>query len=478
MAFNCKNFFNCNKRKVNKCVSRQINNFAYPTLIPGPTGPTGASDKIMVGSVYTAQPNETAQVIDHVLGGLHTLDFVLPKGDKGEADKIKISGIEMLAANEPAEVIDNFNNDTHSLLFRIPCGATGPTAEAEKISIVNTETVLPNEPAEVVDSFSDDTHFLEFKIPKGDKGEQGERGPQGERGLQGPAGPQGPQGLPGLDGEKGDTGPMGPQGPKGEGAGPTGPTGDAGKSLIYGNYTTTFYPNTAALVDVNVTNFPYGYNDLKVGDSVLSNNGVLGAVLKVENGKATVRSIANLMGPQGPKGDKGEVGPAGPELIKTALILSYNSEPNTFPPAGLKIASAERVPFNRVETNLGNIVDLKPDNSITFSETGVYTINFVVNAYNKLQADQFNPATDFVCIGFRECESEKVFAAVNGWTASDIATGLNGQGVFVIDDVSKSYELVNLNKNDVYVNGIDIQKTITNSYFASVIASMVIQKIN
>ncbi len=525
---------NCCKKpkcgKLNNCLNKNLTNtppqinacggFAYPVLVPGPTGPTGptgpsgpsgSADQLLIASVREAQDGEPCAVVDTTGAPIHELEIVLPKGTKGdkgdrgeigptgpqgtrgikgekgdkgdkgeqgetgpigltgEAEKIAIAGIETIDNNLDAQIDDNFADLTHNLTFKIPRGETGlkgergevgpagargekgDTGEAEKIVIVSVEAVDQGSPAEVNDNFQNLTHNLSFKIPRGQRGWPGETG---------------------MKGDQGDPG-------------PTGETGPRGSAMVFGRFSTQFLENTATYVDIDRNNFPYNYEDLLPKDVVITYNGVLGSILNVDKdqNRITLRPVANIAGPKGDKGEpgepgpKGDTGPTGPELIKTSLILGYNNDVQNFPPAGKSIASGARIPFVRVETNYGNIVKLNTDNSIQFNETGVYSVNFVTNAYIQPQGSQFDPSTDFVAVGFREENSDKVFAAANCW-ATERAECISGQGVFVVEDINAKYELVNLQKREIYVNAVDITKTITNSYFASVLATLIFQKLS
>ena len=49
----------------------------------GPTGPTGVSDSIVIGTTTTGEAGTDAQVINNTSGQVHTLSFVIPKGYDG-----------------------------------------------------------------------------------------------------------------------------------------------------------------------------------------------------------------------------------------------------------------------------------------------------------------------------------------------------------------------------------------------------------
>ena len=92
---------------------------------------------------------------------------------------------------------------------------------------------------------------------------------------------------------------------------------------------------------------------------------------------------------------------------------------------------------------------------IQFTETGVYKITFSTNAYVKKTGADFDPKTDFIAVGFRIIGTDDIFAAANTWSFNESATNMFGQGLFVVNDLSKEYELVNLQKKSIYINGAD-----------------------
>ena len=55
---------------------------------------------------------------------------------------------------------------------------------------------------------------------------------------------------------------------------------------------------------------------------------------------------------------------------------------------------------------------------------------------------------------------------------------MTGQGVFVVSDLNAKYELVNLGKNPVFLNACNIQRTVSNSYFTSVLATIVFMRLD
>ena len=187
------------------------------------------------------------------------------------------------------------------------------------------------------------------------------------------------------------------------------------------------------------------------------------------------------VGPQGMAGEAGQRGPrgaTGPYEIKSAFIISYNDNPLTFPKEGIEISSGGRLPLMRKETDYGDIITVDSVNrTIKFSSSGVYHIWFTACAYC-LPSSPYSVADDFVAIGFRVVDDEKILAAANTWCDSKVARNITGQGVFVVEDPSKLYELVNIKKSSIYLNGIDIQKTITDSYFGCSMVTITLTKLS
>ena len=399
-----------------KCKNTKTNNIKYCI---GPTGPTGS-----IG--------ETG-----------------PTGATGPTGPIGPSGGEIVARstttlspNENAKVITTHKDNVTYVDFYIPKGNNG---NSEKISVGNVVTTPPETDVIITDRYQDGKHFIDFSIPRGKdglKGDTGNTGPSGEKGEKGDIGPIGPQGIKGPKGDTGNTGPKGNTGEKG----PKGDTGDIG---------------------------PIGPQGLKGDTGEAGPKGDTG-----ETGPAGPKGDTGDTGPAGPKGDTGDIGPAGPLEIPSALILSYNNDPINFPVNGIEIKTNERLPLYRLEVDLGGIVALdNTDNTINFTQTGTYKITFSCNAYVKKTAADFNPETDFVAVIFREILSDNVLAASNNWSYNEVASNMYGQGIFVVNDINAKYELVNAQTKSMYLNGVNIQQTISHSYFSVPMVSVVISKL-
>ncbi len=461
-----------------------------PTGATGPTGPTGADgvSAVVVRSTSTIDSGLQAKVEFERVGNVTYLDFFIPQGNTGPIDVIRAGEVTTLGNKDQACVNDRFDGRMHFFDFGIPCGNPGEkgekgdkgdegpigprgypgeTGKSEMISIDLTETLNPGEDAQVLDDFENNIHHLTFFIPKGDTGpigpqgeagEKGEVGPQGDRGLQGE---QGPQGIQGLKGETGERGPKGDQGEKGD-------PGERGEQGLKG--------------DTGDTG-PQGEKGEQGQKGEKGDPGEKGE--KGDTGPQGEQGIQGPQGEQGVKGEKGDTGDTGPqgptgptEPMKGAFILSYNNDPNTFPVLGQEIASNERLPLIRLELNKEEIAELDTvNNTIKLNETGVYKITFSVNAYVKKTGDTFDPATDFVAVGFRRVGTDKILAASNTWSYEEYPQNMFGQGLFVVDDVENLYELVNLQKKSIFISGADLTKTVSQSYFSVPMVSIIITKL-
>ncbi len=331
----------------------------------------------------------------------------------------------------------------------------------------------------------------------------------------GATGPQGPQGLRGEIGPTGEVGPIGPTGPTGA-RGPTGATGATGGEVVVRTTTTMDAGHTAKVE----SSFMDGKNMLdffipkgETGDMEVVRAGFV-TTLEPENSASVAdrfldsvhyldfgipRGVTGAIGPRGPtglpgemgqqgdigpkgdtgpQGEKGDTGPAGTLDIPSAYIISYNDDPTQFPVSGEEIVSNGRLPLMRLELHSGSIITLdSTDNTIQFNKTGIYYIIFTTNAYVKRTQTEFDPKTDFVSVAFREVDSEKILVASNSWSYDECATNMTGSGVFVVDNVSTPYELINIQKKSIFINGCDVDQTTSKSYFGVPMVTITIIKL-
>ncbi len=287
------------------------------------------------------------------------------------------------------------------------------------------------------------------------------------------------------------TGPRGPQGPTGA----TGPTGPMGGTVVARSTTTVSSDENAAVMSSLQDNTTYLDFYIPKGVTGESDTIVAGNVESVSpDEKATVSDRYSLglhyldfkiprgvTGEKGDKGDKGEKGDPGLETetdVKGAYIISYNDDPNNFPVEGKEIPSNGRLPLMRLELDYGDIIELdSTDNTIQFNKTGVYGVTFTTNAYVKKTGVQFDPVTDFVSVAFREAGNQNIIAAATSWSSTECAVNMTGQALFVVSDLATAYELVNTQQKSIYINGCNVQKTVSHSYFAVPMVTIVITKL-
>lgn len=292
-------------------------------------------------------------------------------------------------------------------------------------------------------------------------------------------GPRGPQGA------TGSTGPTGPTGATGI-TGPTGPTGAAGGTVVARSTTTVLPSENASVMSSQINNTTYLDFYIPKGETGQSDSIIAGNVEAVspdDNPVITDRydhglHYLDFKIPRGATGEKGEPGLETQTDVKGAYIISYNDDPNNFPIEGKEIPSNGRLPLMRLELDYGDIIELDSnDNTIQFNKTGVYSVTFTTNAYVKKTGEQFDPSTDFVSVAFKEAGNENIIAAANSWSSTECAINITGQALFVVSDLATAYELVNTQKKSIFINGCNLQKTVSHSYFAVPMVTIVITKL-
>lgn len=340
-------------------------------------------------------------------------------GPTGPASgEIDVRSTTTLAPSEKARVVSSKVGQKTVLDFYIPKGDTGKT---ENLRAGNVFTLDAGKDASVTDRLFEGVHYFDFEIPRGEKGEKGDKGDKGE------AGERGPQGEMGI----------------------------------------------SQMITIDDVEKVAPTDNAKVVDKMENNMHHLSFFIPQGNG-----------GEKGPKGDigptgpTGPMGPAGPLDIPSTYILSYNDDPNNFPVQGLEIASNGRLPLMRQELIQGGIVTLDSgDNTIQFNKTGIYHINFTFNGYVKKTGETFNPTTDFVSVAFREVDSDRIVAGATSWSRDECAQNIAGQGIFVVNDIATPFELVNVQKKSMFLNGCNITQTTTHSYFSVPMVSITILKL-
>ena len=131
-------------------------------------------------------------------------------------------------------------------------------------------------------------------------------------------------------------------------------------------------------------------------------------------------------GPTGPIGPIGPTGPAGTSLLRTAYLVTYNDGTHQ---NGRPIVSEARLPIDRNELDPTSLITLDTENeTISFNVIGHYKISVIVSAYSLKTDTQFNPATDFVSIGFRTVGTDNIYVGASEWSYEEKAKQLYMHG--------------------------------------------------
>ena len=224
------------------------------------------------------------------------------------------------------------------------------------------------------------------------------------------------------------------------------------------------------------------YNDLvkehpvgNIGDSYLVSNDLY---IWSDNNKkwqnvGTVRGPIGPIGPTGPKGDFGPTGPSGITYIRSSYIVTFNDGTDI---DGIKVESNERLPIDRMELDVSNLITLNPnDRTIKFNETGYYKIMFTVSAYPAVNDIEFDPTKDIVSIGFRQTNTDNAYIGVGQWVYNAEPVELIGQGIIAVIDKEETYELANLGKYPIYLLTPDIKNIASKSYFSNPLITIIIE---
>ena len=178
------------------------------------------------------------------------------------------------------------------------------------------------------------------------------------------------------------------------------------------------------------------------------------------------------IGPTGPQGEIGPTGPVGTTTVQSAYLVTFNDGTTT---DGIPVASLERLPLDRVELDVSNLIILDHNEKlITFNKIGCYKVTFTVSAYPSVSGPDFDPTTDIVSVGFREKDSESVYIGVGDWVYNGEPVQLVAQGIIAVTDISKQYELLNLSKQTIYLETPDIKNIASTSYFSNSLITVII----
>ncbi len=179
-------------------------------------------------------------------------------------------------------------------------------------------------------------------------------------------------------------------------------------------------------------------------------------------------------GPAGVQGDIGPTGPAGTNIARSAYLVTFNDGSS---PTGITINSNDRLPIDREELDLSNLITLDTqDETIKFNTEGYYKITFTVSAYIQLASNStFNKQTDFVSLGFKKINSNDVYIGTSQWVSNEVAVELVGQGIIAVNNTADLYELVNLSQRQICLDAPDLKNTASTSYFTTPYLTIVIE---
>lgn len=293
-------------------------------------------------------------------------------------------------------------------------GVVGPKGNSDTIVIGNTTTGEPGEPARVIDNGSKGNHVLDFIIPRGFDGNSFT-----------------------ILGNYDDVSQLEQEHPD----------GNIGDAYIVDGDLYVWADNTGTWEDVGPIRGPKGDQG--------------------EQGEP------GPQGEQGPKGEQGEKGEPGSTLSKAAYIVTFNDSMKV---NGVDVLSNNRLPLDRMELNINDLVTLDSDNkTIKFNEIGYYKITFTLSAYPLVNGIDFDPTTDIVSVGFREVNTDNIYIGVGEWVYNGEPVELVGQGVISVVSTDSLYELCNLSKSTIFLETPDLKNIASSSYFSNPLVTVVVE---
>lgn len=192
----------------------------------------------------------------------------------------------------------------------------------------------------------------------------------------------------------------------------------------------------------------------------------------------TIPRSCYLIGPTGPTGPSGgPTGPTGPQgtdginVVRSAYLVTFNPGTND----GIEIKVNSRIPIERKEIDLTNLITLNNDKTISFNEIGYYKLTITVSAYIQAPDITFDKHRDFVSIGFREVNTDNIYIGASEWIYNEKATQIISHGIIAVTNTNNLYELSNLSKNTIYLNTPDIIDINSNSYFSNSLVTITIE---
>ena len=177
--------------------------------------------------------------------------------------------------------------------------------------------------------------------------------------------------------------------------------------------------------------------------------------------------MQGLQGPQGEKGDQGI------NYIRSAYLVTFNNGSSY---NGIAVQSDDRLPIDRSELDVSNIVTLDTsEETIKFNQIGYYKISINITARKLPVSEDFDPDDDFITIGFRKINTDNIYIGASKWAYDEEYINLFAHGIVAIESTENLYELVNLSPQTIFLNTPDLRNIQSSSYFTNSLVSIVIE---
>ncbi|MDD6224376.1 MAG: hypothetical protein PUB18_05200 [bacterium] len=143
---------------------------------------------------------------------------------------------------------------------------------------------------------------------------------------------------------------------------------------------------------------------------------------------------------------------------------------------GIPIPSDERLPMDRLELDISDIMTLDTnEDALQFNIAEYYKITFTVSAYTKQENTIFDETKDFVTLGFRLVDTDDIFFGTSEWIYYEEATQIIGQGIISVPSIASAFELVNLSPQTIYLSTPNLKYISSGSYFTNYLITIVIE---
>lgn len=171
--------------------------------------------------------------------------------------------------------------------------------------------------------------------------------------------------------------------------------------------------------------------------------------------------------------DTGPTGPTGTAYNRSAYIVTFNDSTSA---EGIPVTNNDRLPLDRLELDISNLVTLNSDEeTLKFNVAGYYKITFIISGYAQQTDTEFDLTKDFISIGFRQVDTDNIFIGASEWVYYEKAVQITGQGIIAVNDITNTYELVNLAPQTLYLDTPDLGYISTGSYFANALVTMIVE---